>query len=115
MVVSEFDNVFVQLQDHSFGELTLTQLDGTPRFADFSACRFAPNLNLCILRDITERRKLEQEIQEISDSEQRRLGQDLHDSLGQMLTRLNCLTKVLQPKLKAMHVLSQAIAGLTCV
>lgn len=99
IIVSEFDNAFVQLQDHSFGELTLTQADGSHRFAEFSACRFAPNLNLCILRDITERRKLEKEIQEISEREQRRLGQDLHDGLGQMLTGINFLAKVLQQKL----------------
>lgn len=101
VLLTEFDNAFVQLQDHSFGELTLTQPDGGHRFAEFSACRFAPNLNLCILRDITERRKLEKEIQEISEREQRRLGQDLHDGLGQMLTGINFLAKVLQQKLAA--------------
>jgi PAS domain S-box-containing protein len=99
VVITEFDNAFVQLQDHSFGELTLTQPDGSHRFAEFSACRFAPNLNLCILRDITQRRQLEKEIQEISEREQRRLGQDLHDGLGQMLTGINFLAKVLQQKL----------------
>jgi PAS domain S-box-containing protein len=101
VLLTEFDNAFVQLQDHSFGELTLTQQDGGHRFAEFSACRFAPNLNLCILRDITDRRKLEKEIQEISEREQRRLGQDLHDGLGQMLTGINFLAKVLQQKLAA--------------
>jgi PAS domain S-box-containing protein len=93
------DNSFVQLEDNSFGELTFNLPDGEHRFAEFSACRFAHNLNLCILRDITDRRKLEQEIQEISEREQRRLGQDLHDGLGQMLTGINFLTKVLQQKL----------------
>ena len=101
VLLTDFENAFVQLQDHSFGELTFTQRDGGHRFAEFSACRFAPNLNLCILRDITERRKLEKEIQEISEREQRRLGQDLHDGLGQMLTGINFLAKVLQQKLAA--------------
>ncbi len=101
VLVTELDAAFVQLQDHSLGELSVEQADGTQRFAEFSACRFAHNLNLCILRDITERRNLEKEIQEISEREQRRLGQDLHDGLGQMLTGINFLAKVLQQKLAA--------------
>ena len=38
-----------------------------------------------VAEDITERRRLEYEILEISDREQARLGQDLHDSLCQKL------------------------------
>src|SRR5262249_13773752 len=34
---------------------------------------------LIIFRDVTERKRLEKEILEISDQERRRLGQDLHD------------------------------------
>ena len=98
LVMTEFDNAFLQQQEQAFGELNFMQANGE-RFAEFSACRFAPNLNLCILRDITERRKLEREIQEISEREQRRLGQDLHDGLGQALTGINFLAKVLQQKL----------------
>lgn len=36
--------------------------------------------------DITERKRMEREILEISNREQRRIGQDLHDELGQLLT-----------------------------
>ncbi|MEZ4416031.1 MAG: PAS domain S-box protein [Gemmatimonadota bacterium] len=36
-------------------------------------------------RDVTEHRRLEREVLEISDREQRRLGRDLHDGMGQML------------------------------
>lgn len=85
--------------DQTFGEIALTLPSGERRFAEFSAGQFAPNLNLNILRDITERRDLEKEIQEISEKEQRRLGQDLHDGLGQSLTGISFLTKVLQQKL----------------
>ncbi len=92
-------NIANDLQDQSFGELSFTLPTGEQRFAEFSACQFAPNLNLNILRDITERRNLEKEIQEISEKEQRRLGQDLHDGLGQSLTGISFLTKVLQQKL----------------
>ena len=40
------------------------------------------------VRDITERHRLESELREISDREQRRIGHDLHDGLGQQLTGL---------------------------
>ena len=39
-----------------------------------------------IVRDISERRRLEQEVLRVSEEERRRIGQDLHDGLGQMLT-----------------------------
>ncbi|MDP7423086.1 MAG: PAS domain S-box protein, partial [bacterium] len=39
-----------------------------------------------VVRDISERKRLEREIIEISGREQRRIGQDLHDGLGQQLT-----------------------------
>ena len=44
-----------------------------------------------ILRDITRRKELEREVVEIASLEQRRIGQDLHDSVGQELTALNIL------------------------
>jgi two-component system sensor kinase FixL len=45
-----------------------------------------------LIRDITERKRLEQEIIEISDHEQRRIGSDLHDDLCQRLAgiRFSC-------------------------
>lgn len=50
--------------------------------------------------DVTERRRLEREIIEISDREQRRIGRDLHDGLGQHLTALELLNQTLAGKLK---------------
>ncbi len=44
--------------------------------------------------DITERKRLEQAILEISAREQRRIGQDLHDGLGQHLTGIAFMSKV---------------------
>lgn len=89
------------IEDQSLGGLSFVLPGGERRYAEFSSARFAPHLNLSILRDITERRALEQEIQEISEREQRRLGEDLHDGLGQMLTGISFLAKVLQQKLAA--------------
>jgi signal transduction histidine kinase len=42
-------------------------------------------------RDITQQKELEREVVEIASLEQRRIGADLHDSVGQELTALNIL------------------------
>jgi len=49
--------------------------------------------------DITERKGLEEAILEISAREQRRIAQDLHDGLGQHLTGIAFMCKVLEQKL----------------
>jgi PAS domain S-box-containing protein len=51
------------------------------------------------VRDITERRRLEREILEISDRERQRIGQDLHDGLCQNLTGIELMSEVLGQKL----------------
>jgi signal transduction histidine kinase len=52
-------------------------------------------------RETTERRRLDQEIARVADSERRRLGQDLHDKLGQHLTGTALAAQVLKEKLAA--------------
>jgi two-component system sensor kinase FixL len=54
-----------------------------------------------IVRDITERRRLEREILEAGAQEQRRIGQDLHDGLCQQLTGVAFALEVLGQKLVA--------------
>ena len=93
------------------GELSFTKPNGGRCFIEFSSTRLAPNLNLSILRDVTERRALEHEIQEISEREQRRLGQDLHDGLGQAMTGIAFLAKVLQKKLQGRNLQEAQEAG----
>lgn len=53
-----------------------------------------------IVRDISERRRLEQEILRIGDQERRRIGQDLHDGLGQMLTGIGLISQSLARKMR---------------
>ena len=53
------------------------------------------------VRDITERKRLEQEILEISNREQHRIGQDLHDGLCQQLAGIELMCQVLEQKLAA--------------
>src|SRR5580658_6427927 len=55
------------------------------------------------IRDISERKRLEKTILEISEREQRRIGQDLHDGLGQHLTGIAFLTKVQERRLAESH------------
>jgi two-component system, NarL family, sensor histidine kinase UhpB len=54
---------------------------------------------VCTVREVTGQKALEQEILEISNREQRRLGSDLHDGLGQELTGLSLLLKGLEVQL----------------
>jgi two-component system CheB/CheR fusion protein len=46
-----------------------------------------------IHRDLTHRKQLEREVVEVASLQQRRIGQDLHDSLAQELTALRLLAK----------------------
>jgi PAS domain S-box-containing protein len=48
---------------------------------------------------IAERRRLEDELLEITEKERRRIGLDLHDDLGQQLSGLALMTKALELKL----------------
>ena len=69
--------------------------------------------------DITERRALEREILEISNREQRRIGSDLHDGLGQELTgialMLGGLTRAVRrglvPKAAELRDLTELVSG----
>lgn len=49
--------------------------------------------------DVTESKRLERAILDISGREQRRIGQDLHDGLGQHLTGVAFMSKVLEQRL----------------
>ena len=71
--------------------------------------------------DVTERKRLEKTILEVSAREQRRIGQDLHDGLGQHLTGIAFMSKVQQQRLaekalpeaadasKIVHLVNEAI------
>jgi two-component system, LuxR family, sensor kinase FixL len=98
-------------QPGRLGEMTFNKPNGERCFIEFASTQLAPDLNLSILRDVTERRNLEREIQEISEREQRRLGQDLHDGLGQSMTGIAFLAKVLQQRLQARGVEEAEAAG----
>jgi two-component system, LuxR family, sensor kinase FixL len=54
-----------------------------------------------IIHDLSSRRQLERKIIETGQEERRKIGRDLHDGLGQMLTGIRMLTENLARKLHA--------------
>ncbi|MFZ2643867.1 MAG: CHASE3 domain-containing protein [Verrucomicrobiia bacterium] len=56
---------------------------------------------IILTSDIAHRERLEKEVMEISEREQRRIGQDLHDGLCQRLTGIALLNRSLERKLAA--------------
>jgi PAS domain S-box-containing protein len=85
-------------------ELRLKKKDGTPIYCSVTAAAHrGPNGKVewvdGILEDITERKRLEDQLIEISEREQRRIGQDLHDGLCQHLAGVGFMSKALAQKL----------------
>jgi two-component system CheB/CheR fusion protein len=52
-----------------------------------------------LVRDVSQRRDLERQVIEISTREQERIGQEMHDGLGQQLTAVSLLAKRLDRRL----------------
>lgn len=78
-------------------EVQLRRKDGSLMPADLAISE-VEHLGLFtgILRDISQRKQLEREVVEVAADEQRRLGQELHDGLGQELTALNLIAGYVQ-------------------
>ncbi len=57
--------------------------------------------NANLTRENVERRQAEAEVLEISSFERRRIGRDLHDSLGQQLAGIACMGEMLSNRLDA--------------
>ena len=64
-----------------------------------------------LTEEMAERERLERELLEISEREQRRIGQDLHDGLCQHLTGATLAGQVLQEKLAALNLSATADAS----
>jgi two-component system sensor kinase FixL len=65
-------------------------------------------------RDITERKRLERELLAIREKEQRLIGREMHDSMGQILTGIAIKSKGLEIKLKSKSLHESADAAEIC-
>lgn len=59
---------------------------------------------VAVIKNLTERRKLEKQILQIGDKERKHIGSELHDSLGQLLTGIRLQTEIVARKLKVKDV-----------
>jgi PAS domain S-box-containing protein len=65
-------------------------------------------------RDITERKQLERELLTLREREQKLIGREMHDSMGQMLTGIAVKSKGLELKLKSKSLGESADAAEIC-
>jgi PAS domain S-box-containing protein len=82
-------------------EVDAQRKDGTVFPTDLAVSEI-PHMKLFtgIHRDLTQRKQLEREVVEAASVEQRRIGQDLHDTVAQELTALNLLARDLTETLR---------------
>ena len=80
------------------GEETSFDIFSEPLNVWLHISAFSPQTNhFCIVfEDITVRKKMEKQLINVSTKEQQRIGQDLHDGLGQELTGIALKLKVLE-------------------
>ena len=67
--------------------------------------------NASLQRESAERQRMAREMLEVSDREQRRIGQDLHDGLGQLLAGMAFLGQALAQKLARQSIAETAEAA----
>jgi PAS domain S-box-containing protein len=95
-------------------QLTAMRKDGTrfPIYLSLGDINTShARLFAAVIVDISEQQQLQREILEIPVSEQRRIGQELHDGLGQQLTGLGLLaTSLLNKASKPEHELAAKLA-----
>ncbi len=61
-----------------------------------------------IARDVTARKNLDKKLREMLNREQTRIGQDLHDSIGQMITGILFKTKAIEHALRSKELSTEA-------
>jgi signal transduction histidine kinase len=66
---------------------------------------------VAVVRDVTDRETLEKEVVESSSRLQMRIGQDIHDGLGQHLTGITFLSRALEKKLASKNLVEAADAA----
>ena len=82
-------------------DLQVERSDGTRFFAAVTVSplvMLGESLRIYIVRDITDRKELQSELLETANREQRRIGSDLHDGLGQELTGIALLLRGIESR-----------------
>ncbi len=85
--------------NESIFSCTIRCLDGSKRDVEIKKFSAADKLTLYGICDVAPRYRIE-ELTEVTARERRRIGQDLHDSLGQMLTGISLLSRSLANNLE---------------
>ena len=104
-VVADFEKVLGGQPTRGFENQIVTRA-GSQRHLLWNAIRLENGQGgtegvIAIGQDITERKRLERELLQISELEQRRIGQDLHDGICQELAGIEIMSQVLVEKLGA--------------
>jgi PAS domain S-box-containing protein len=96
------DGASVVAQGADFGiDVSLKTANGVPRWIRVVACAFGNGAEsdafrvVGVAEDVTERKRLERALREATHREHQRLGQEIHDGLGQELTGLAYLASSL--------------------
>lgn len=85
-------------------EIETLKKDGTEFPSELSIAEVTwdgKKIYTAIIKDLTQRRELERSIIKIGSEERRKIGRELHDGVGQMLTGIRLLSETVAGKLKA--------------
>lgn len=86
-------------------------LPGRLRFFETRIALGGAGNAVAVVRDVTDRETLEKEVVESSNRVQMRIGQDIHDGLGQHLTGISFLSRALEKSLAAQQLPEAAEAA----
>ncbi|MCX6866193.1 MAG: histidine kinase [Verrucomicrobia bacterium] len=87
----------VSVRSHGHTEVTRLELTALPLLGD----TLGKSGSIIVFNDITSQREMEKQIDQIIESEQRRIGQDLHDGLCQHLVGVAFAAGTLQSDLES--------------
>ena len=99
-VMQEFEFVY---EENETGLPRHFQATVVPEKKQDNTQTISPESVVGIIRDITENRELQKLILDINARQQRKIGQDLHDELGQLLTGIGFLVEGLKRDFKTQN------------